>query len=133
MYSLFENWDTTPFRYDLGKVLEAEAAFAEGIQLDISNQEMLRWRALSRDRIEELRVEQMKKRRFSTDYSKFAGVLAEAEIPDDEENGSARVTARDGVSTRGSDFGFYRRAFESGRDWCLGREVYDRECSGEPT
>ncbi|KAH8061467.1 hypothetical protein JL722_4091 [Aureococcus anophagefferens] len=31
--------------YDQGKVAEAEAAFAEGIQLDLGNGEMLRWRA----------------------------------------------------------------------------------------
>lgn len=85
--------------YDQGKVAEAEAAFAEGIQLDLGNGEMLRWRAKCRKKMEELRVEEMKKRRYATDYSKFASVEAEADIPDEDANTSYRQTDAPVVDT----------------------------------
>lgn len=72
--------------YDEGNFPAAEAAFAEGIQLDLRNPEMLKWRAKCRKRMEAARVEAMKKNRYATDYSKFAAVEAEADIPDDEAN-----------------------------------------------
>ena len=85
--------------YDQGKVAEAEAAFAEGIQLDLGNGEMLRWRAKCRKRLDELRVDAMKKKRYATDYSKFAAVEAEADIPDEDANTSYRQTDAPVVDT----------------------------------
>eukprot|EP00628_Pelagophyceae_sp_CCMP2097_P009279 CAMPEP_0184127762 /NCGR_PEP_ID=MMETSP0974-20121125/26236_1 /TAXON_ID=483370 /ORGANISM="non described non described, Strain CCMP2097" /LENGTH=942 /DNA_ID=CAMNT_0026431173 /DNA_START=1 /DNA_END=2826 /DNA_ORIENTATION=- len=60
--------------YDQKKVFEAEAAFAEGIQLDLSNLEMQRWRQKARDRMEDVKVAAMKQKRHSTDYSKFSTI-----------------------------------------------------------
>ncbi|KAJ8600486.1 hypothetical protein CTAYLR_010362 [Chrysophaeum taylorii] len=68
-----------------GAAAEAEAAFAEGIQLDTSNAEMIRWRAKAREKMAEQRAAELKKRRYQTDYSKFR-LEEEAEIGAVEDN-----------------------------------------------
>lgn len=67
--------------YELKKYPEAEASFAEGIQLDKTNEEMLRWRQKARDRMREAKVHDMKVKRHSSDYTKFEDAIAEAEDP----------------------------------------------------
>ena len=77
--------------YEQKRFAEAEAAFAEGVQIDVENGEMLRWRAKCRKQMEAQRVESMRRRRHVTDYSKFAAAEAEADVPDEEARGPGGI------------------------------------------
>jgi len=85
--------------YEQKRFAEAEAAFAEGVQIDVENGEMLRWRAKCRKQMEAQRVESMRRRRHVTDYSKFAAAEAEADVPDEEAQNSHRRTDAPVVDT----------------------------------
>lgn len=82
-----------------GMADKAEAAFAEGIQLDMSNEEMIRWRAKARNQLAEQRGEELKKRRYMNDYSKFDNMVEEVDITEIATPTALRQSSRPVVET----------------------------------
>lgn len=101
---LMPRWQKGWFRLghallECGMADKAEAAFAEGIQLDMSNEEMIRWRAKARNKLSEQRGEELKKRRYKTDYSKFDDIVEEVDITEITPPTALRSSSRPVVET----------------------------------